>query len=258
MKDPYGAVRSTATRHCRKDPMPIGTVVIRQRHKKGSRHKARYVKIRNDGPPGRRWILFSRWWWERHRGAVPVGYIVIHKDGKELNDKPSNLILATPGMKLKLAHARSPEMSEANRKSASAGTAEFNRVAGKLNRLRVLLRGYWYPVLDSHGVILNVPFRRRKALLAWFGADVSLYPTNGSAARAVKRATLSTGIRPVRGSALEQAYYKAYSRIDPEWKVGGGGLTKSGLDEERIALLLTTDLWKRAEEASKLDLRHRK
>lgn len=258
MKDPYGAVRSAPTNHCRKDPMEIGTIVIRQRAKNGRRHLARYVKVLDTGPPSRRWMLFSRWWWENNRGPIQAGHIVIHKDGDELNDKPGNLILATPGMKLKLAHVRDPAMSAVNREMASAATAEYNRVAGKLHRLRVMLKGYWYPVLDSNGVVFNVPFRRRKTLLAWFGADMSLYPANGQASRAVKKAVLDTGVRPVRGADLESAYYATYSRLDPEWKIGSGRSGKSSKDEERVNLLMGTDLWKRAEEASKLDLRHRK
>ena len=52
-KDPYGAVRVAATRHCRKDPMPIGTVVIREdktprKHGRPKKKLVRHIKVKDD------------------------------------------------------------------------------------------------------------------------------------------------------------------------------------------------------------------
>jgi hypothetical protein len=238
--------------------MPIGTVVIRKREQGRRRRLARYIKIRNDGPPGRRWILYARWWWEKHRGPVPAGHNVLHRDGQELNDKPENLILGTPGMRLVLAHRRDPEMSARNRASASAGTAEFNRLSGKLHRLREFLGRYWYPVLDTHGVILNVPFRRRKTLMKWFKMDVAWYPKNGRAKKVVSRGVQETGIRPVRGGDFAHEHYQSYVKLDPEWDLPSGRSVMDGRSRQKLEALHETEAWKLAQVASKLDLSLRK
>lgn len=258
LSDPYGAVRMAATQHCRKDPLPIGTVVIRQRNKGHRRRLARYIKVRMDGPKTGRWILYSRWWWEKNRGPVPPGQLVIHKDGDEMNDSPDNLILGTPGTKIVLAHRRDPEMSQRNHKNAAAGTAEYNRLAGKLHRLREILPLYWYPVVNSVRVILNVPFRRCKGVLEAFGANVGRYPANGRARKVVERATAAIGVRPVRGADLSREEYADHLRVDPEFQVGAGHVRLSESQEERVKLLRTSQIWRLAEEAAKKDLRERK
>lgn len=253
------AVREAPGRGCRKDPMPIGTVVIRQSHDNGRmKRNRRFIKVRNDGPKARRWVLYSRWWWEKNKGPVPAGKVVFHKDGDELNDAPDNLAVGTLGEKLQYAHKRDPEMSARNRKNASAGTADFNRLTGKLHRLREFLKEYWYPVLDNHAVILNVPFRKRKPLMKWFGMDMSSYPKNGHGKTVIARGIRETGIRAVLGKDLAHAHYETYVKLDPEWKLPAGRSVMNGKAREKIEALLGTDLWKRAEEAAKLDLILRK
>lgn len=253
--DPYGAIRIAATRYCRKDPMSIGTVVIRRKNGKA----ARYIKVRNDGPRGRRWILLSRWWWEKNRGPVPSGKLVIHKDGNTLNDDPKNLVLGTCGTKLVLAHRRDPAWSRDQHRRAAAGCAEFNRRNGQVNRSKNFLQSYWYPLVDELGVILNVPFRRRKRLLACFGVDVSRYPVNGVGKRRdseVQRAFRASRVRPTRGKELSLRRYETYCLMDPSTKACHGPMSMSVA--QLIAQLDRMGVWMFAEKQAKRDLKERK
>lgn len=258
-KDSYGAVRAAAGRGCRKDPMPVGTVVIRRRSSTShgnQKRLVRFIKVRSDGPPGRRWILFARWWWEENRGPVPEGQFVIHQDGDELNDAPDNLILGTHDLRIRLAHDRDPEWSRKQHQRAAAGCAEFNRLAGRLRRLRAPLKNAWYPVLDAVKVILNIPFRKRKPLLRWFGADVDGIPKNGHGP-AVRRAIAAAGVRPVRAEDLGAKDLRDYVRVDPGARVATGTVKRKS-HELRIALLLGTRVWELAEKAAELPPKARK
>lgn len=249
--DRYGAIRNGQGKGISKVTLPLGTVVIR----KHNGVRSRFIKTRMDGPTGTRFIQYARWWWEENMGAVPAGKMVLHLNGRSLDDRPGNLGLGGPADKVLIAH-RDPEWSRRQHETAAAACGEFNRFSGKLNRLRNVLKRYWYPVLDSEGIVFNVPFRRRKTLLAWFGVDVSAYPVNGQAKRLIEKLDQSM-IRPVRGVDLGRGgMVGTYPRIDPEFGVGARG----DLPEEirkRVDALVTTDLWKRAEEAAKLDLSSR-
>jgi len=75
-----------------KEKLPVGTVRIRKHSK---RVRARMIKIRDDGPKGRRWITWARWWWLNNRGPIPPGMRVTHRDGDSLNDDPDNLVLCS-------------------------------------------------------------------------------------------------------------------------------------------------------------------
>lgn len=255
-KDPYGAVREAATRHCRKDKMPLGTVVIRMRNRGGI--YCRYVKVKDTGPRGRRWIQYARWWWEKNKGPVPKGKIVIHVDGDSLNDAPKNLALGTPGTKLVLAHKRDPKWSRDQHRRAAAGCGEFNRRNGRNNRAKNLLKEYWYPVVDAMSVILNVPFRRRKRLFACFGACVKDYPANGRGSRRdsyLQRTLNSFSVRPVRGRDLAERRYTTYCVLDPNTKVYRGPM---GNIDQLVRQLERMGIWEAAQKQGKKDLSQRK
>lgn len=251
--DRYGAVRNGQGKGIHKVTLPLGTITIRKGNKGGS--KVRMIKIRMDGPTGLRWINYARWWWEKNRGPVPPGKLVLHEDGRSLNDRPENLVLGGPADKVLLAH-RDPEWSRRQHERAAAACGEWNRFTGKLNRLKKIMAGYWYPVLDSEGVILNVPFRKRKPLLAWFGIDVSVYPTNGHARKFLEKLD-SSAIRPVKGCDLGNGLLGTYVRIDPEFGIPARGEKLPDHIQKRVNALMDTELWKRAKAAAGLDIHKR-
>jgi hypothetical protein len=260
ISDPYGAVRVAPSRHCRKDPMPVGTVVIRgDRDAAGRRRLTRYIKVRADGPSQKRWTQYSRWWWEKNNGSVPKGHLVLHKDGQTLNDAPENLMIGTCAMKFVLAHQRDATWSKSQHARAAAGTAKDNRRRGRVNRFWNFLKRHWYPVVDSVSVILNVPFRRRKRVLACFGADVSRYPRNGHGKKPgtrVQEAIKSCRVLPVRGSDFSRFQYSHYCSIDPETREVSGPM--SGNAREIVAQLERMGVWSTAEKYAKKDLRERR
>lgn len=253
-KDPFGAIRNGEGKGICKTTLPLGTVVIRKKHGR----QCRFVKIRMDGEPGRRWKPFARWWWEKNKGSIPKGQLVLHKDGDELNDDPKNLVLGTPGMKLVFAHRRDPQWSKEQHGRAAAGCAERNRRIGRINRARNFLKNYWYPVVDDLGVILNVPFRKRKRLLGCFGVDVSRYPANGLGKHAhsqVQRALRSVRIRPVKSVHLTERAYSTHCLIDPVSKECRGPLSMSV--DQLVKQLERMGLWAVAEKQARRDLTDR-
>jgi len=255
ISDPYGAVRIAGTKRCRKDPMPLGTVVIRCEIANGRRRYTRFIKVKMTGPYQKKWIQYSRWWWEKNRGPIPEGQLVLRKDGQTLNDSPDNLILGTPGMKLVLAHQRDQAWSREQHARAGAGTAKDNRRRGQTNRFWKFLTNYWYPVVDSVSVILNVPFRRRSRLIRCFGGDVSRYPKNGHGAE-VEKAIKSSKICPVKGSELSIIQYGHYCVVDPETRECRGPM--SSTLKQIVAQLERMGIWETAEKQAKKHFRDRK
>lgn len=254
-KDPFGAIRNGEGKGIVKATLPLLTIVIRKDHG----HESRFIKTKMGGEPGRRWKPFARWWWEKNRGPVPDGHLVLHRDGVELNDDPKNLVLGTPGMKLKLAHERDPEWSREQHGRAAAGCGEWNRKNGRINRGKNFLKSYWYPVVDDLGVILNVPFRKRKRMLASFGVDVSMYPANGRGKHRgsmVQRAIRSCRIRPVRSAELLLRRYSTYCLIDPVSKDCRGPMSMSV--QQMTTQLDRMGVWGPAQKYGKKDLRDRK
>jgi len=239
--------------------MPVGTVVIRgDRDSAGRKRFTRYIKVRADGLPQKRWIQYSRWWWEKNRGPVPKGCLVLHKDGETLNDAPDNLIVGTCGMKLVLAHQRDKVWSKNQHARAAAGTAKDNRRRGRVNRFWNFLKKRWYPVVSQVSVILNVPFRRRKRVLACFGADVSRYPKNGHGKKSgtlVQQAIKTCCVQPVRGSEFSMHQYGHYCVIDPETREVRGPMSSS--IRELVAQLERMGIWGTAEKYAKKNMRDR-
>lgn len=144
---------------CRAE-LPVGTVRLR-RHSR--RVKVYMVKVRLDGPKGRRWIARARWLWERAHGPVPAGMRVAHADGDPLNDSLDNLVLATPDDVLQLSAAAAGEETfwAANRAACAEGTRRFNRQRAAVRRQAAILESYWYPVDHARRQILMRPARER-------------------------------------------------------------------------------------------------
>ncbi len=92
-----------------------GTLSIRKNMGK----RQRMIKVRDDGPPQHRWIPLARFWWEHHRGPIPRGCFVVHRDGNTLNDNPANLMLMDRKNLLQWQRTIRPQM-ESTRKKASA------------------------------------------------------------------------------------------------------------------------------------------
>lgn len=254
VQDPFGAIRNGEGKGIPKATLPVGSVVIRMHNGRQSR----FVKTRMDGQSGRRWKPFARWWWEKNRGPVPAGQLVLHKDGDTMNDDPKNLILGTCGMKLALAHRRDPQWSREQHSRAAKACGEWNRLQGRINRATNFLKRYWYPVVDELGVILNVPFRKRKRLLACFGVDVSRYPASGHGKKresAVQRAIGSCRAKPVKASELSLRRYSTYCLIDPVSRESRGPMSMSV--PQLVAQLDRMGLWSAAEKYAKKDLSDR-
>ena len=260
ISDPHGAVRMAATRHCRKDPMPIGTVVIRREADAQGRYRyIRYIKVKMNGLPQRRWMQYSRWWWEKNRSPIPKGQMVLHKDGLTLNDDPSNLVLGGPGMKLVLAHQRDKTWSKDQHARAAFGCAEFNRRNGMAHRATNFLKTYWYPVVEPLGVILNVPFRKRKRVLGCFGVDVSKYPKSGIGKKpesVVQKAIAASPVKPVKGAELSGSLFRHHCVLDPVTRQCHGPMS---MDVDQIVShLQRLGIWKIADKYARKYLKERK
>jgi HNH endonuclease len=253
-QDPWGAIRNGEGKGINKTTLPLGAVVIR----KHNGHESRFIKIRMDGESGRRWMPYAKWWWEKNRGPLPPGHLVLHKDGDPLNDDPKNLVAGSPGLKLVFAHQRDPAWSRAQHERAAAGCAEWNRQNGRANRDRNFIKNYWYPVVDNLGVILNVPFRKQKRLLACFGVDVSRYPANGrgkKAGSAMQRVLRSSPVRPVPARELGLRRFATYCLIEPVSKSCRGPMSMSAA--QLIAQLERMGIWEISVKQARRDLKDR-
>jgi hypothetical protein len=66
--------------------LPIGTISLRQR--KNRKESARFwIKIKEPNV----WILNAVYVWKKHRGEIPKGNTIHHKDRNTMNDKIGNL-----------------------------------------------------------------------------------------------------------------------------------------------------------------------
>lgn len=146
-----GHLRGQAARLWR----PVGTIAIRhdslfrrQRHRKRRRMDGslrmgkprRWIKIKDVGRPQDRWIPYARWLWEKEHGPVPEGRFVVHIDGDQMRDKPSNLMLANCGENLIRNERLNPQM----RKTAHALAVKSRK---KNTRERKKLEAFYGPVI---------------------------------------------------------------------------------------------------------------
>jgi hypothetical protein len=72
----------------KRDTLPIGTVRVRTRHKRGGEKRA-WIKVAEPNV----WRLRAQVVWEEHHGPIPTGMGVHHKDRDKLNDTINNLEL---------------------------------------------------------------------------------------------------------------------------------------------------------------------
>ena len=137
-----GCLRGQAARNWR----PIGTITIRcdtlfgwqrsRRYKNGEHRKGkprRWIKIRDDGLPQKRWVPYARFLWEQNRGPVPAGYIVVHRDGNQMNDAIDNLIIVDRRLHLHRTSHSDPEVV-ARRTQRSAKARKRNTAARRILR----------------------------------------------------------------------------------------------------------------------------
>ena len=114
----------------------IGTVRIRRDHatrgqRAGkprllkNRPARRFIKVRDDGPPQRRWIPLARYLWELTYGPIPAGMRIVHVDGDVANDDLANLACMTGGEAL--VHLRRTRPEVERRCAASCGNSARNR-----------------------------------------------------------------------------------------------------------------------------------
>lgn len=142
--DPVGTAR-----------FPVGTVRVMR---KSRGNPKRWVKVREDGPKGRRWQPLARVLWERAHGPVPRGKRVGHLDGDVMNDDLSNLALFGPS---DAAGVWADRASEAEREAAEArrirASAKANRGwAAARHALGVLALERWY-LVDDEGRVITGP-----------------------------------------------------------------------------------------------------
>lgn len=139
-----------------REKCPLGTIRIRRHN--GLR--ARFIKVRDSGPPRTHWKMYAAWVWEERHGPIPLGKRVIHKDGDTLNDDPGNLAAVTADEVFAYAARRDPTMLERNRRNQPAGTAAWNRQRAQLRRSLEILASRWYPVDPQRKVIINRPCKK--------------------------------------------------------------------------------------------------
>lgn len=188
---------------------PLGAVRERE-VSSGNGQLVRMVKVRMDGPPGKRWIQYARWWWEQNRGPVPAGKRVCHKDGELLNDDPSNFVLLTPGEVVQLYHRLDPEMSRRSHAACGRAAARRNVETAARRRETTWVAGRWYGVDFERRVIHDDrPLRRNR----W-----KVYADHGFAERLAER--LRDQAARARGGDTRAAAYvlTQASRLGAYWR----------------------------------------
>ena len=143
---------------------PLGTVKVAPNGTRRDRFH-REIKVSNE-KGGKCWKHYARWWWETHRGPVPAGKLVLHRDGNTMNDDPSNFVLGTHADQAFINHDADPEMSERNYRAMRAGTARANRLRALQFRRENYLRFQWYPVDHGTRQIHNTPMRSKSLAVA--------------------------------------------------------------------------------------------
>ncbi len=93
----------------RGETLPVGTVRIRTRHKRGGVQRA-WVKVAEPNS----WKLRAQVVWEAAKGPMPRGTVVHHKDDDKLNDAIGNLELLTKAAHLAEHRPEFADKIEAN------------------------------------------------------------------------------------------------------------------------------------------------
>lgn len=164
-----------------REELPVGTVRIRQHSKRCS---VRMIKIRSDGPKGRRWITLARHWWLANRGPIPPGMRVVHRDGDVLNDDPANYALVTGGEVAKLARQWDPTLAERNASAVRRAMQVHNAERSRVRRAAGYLPAAWYPVDFERGLVIDDPARSAVELYRRYVEPGFLRPNGGGMAAA--------------------------------------------------------------------------
>ena len=110
-KDTKGVMKSNKTSFKKGDMpanlKPVGTIVLRT-NIRGKNEKYYYIKVANPN----KWELLHRHIWEKEKGEIPKGYLVMFKDNDSLNVDISNLCLIKRSELVKL----NSEFSNVDRK----------------------------------------------------------------------------------------------------------------------------------------------
>lgn len=130
---------------------PVGTIRIRRHSQTGKLYH--FVKVRDDGPCWRQWVMLARVAWERHSGRpVPKGHHVIHENRNTLDDSPDNLLCLTRAQLLALRvegdSAAKAKRAAANRRSAISRTS-IARAKSEAAAFHLAAMRQWQP--DGHG-----------------------------------------------------------------------------------------------------------
>lgn len=139
-----GVLRGQAARNYR----PVGMILIVEGTKKWSRRKRqprRFIKVREDGPTGQRWIPYARYLWEKDHGPIPKGWFVVHRDGDSMNDDIHNLILVDRREHMRRLHQR-PEVMRKCRQRAGEATKKrhaMNRTMKDSGFIQKVKRFVW-------------------------------------------------------------------------------------------------------------------
>lgn len=134
--------------------LPLGTITTRR---VGERHQ-RFVKVSHHGRSSQRWRPYAAHWWATHRGPIPDGFQVYHRDGDSLNDAPDNLVLAREDRFRLVLSRRS--VSQRRRAKQRAAVAKSNRERARVYNSFVRPLA-WYVILPASMAILWVPCRSR-------------------------------------------------------------------------------------------------
>lgn len=152
-----------------REELPIGTIRVR-RH--SARSRVRMVKVRNDGPKGRRWIALARHWWIQNKGPIPAGMRVVHRNGDHLDDRPENYVLCSGGDVAYLARVWDPDVEARCEARRLPAIREHNRLRSRVRRAAGYLADRWYAVDPESRRVINDPQRERAGILrAWLGAS---------------------------------------------------------------------------------------
>lgn len=152
---------------CRVAVHPVGAICLR-RDKMGL---YRAIKVRSDGPQGRRWMHLGAYLYQQAHGPVPEGMRVIHLDGDRLNCDLANLRAVTPSDALYLAGERKGKRwLDAALHRAHAACSKANRARMIGNRLLgVIQPSLWYGIDHNARVVYGPLGRNIKQALACFG-----------------------------------------------------------------------------------------
>ena len=107
-----GKIRGTAARKYR----AVGSVTERN-DKSGNKY--RWIKIKDWGRPQDKYIPYARYVWQKHKGPIPPGMLVVHADGKTLNDNLDNLRLVDRPGHIRLMQERDPGIVKRMRANAA-------------------------------------------------------------------------------------------------------------------------------------------